>query len=134
MDNEHINIIAQVAENFNLVSHEFGEYGIDRFIIVYKPEYEPNDDELARMNLKYTEKLNPEQIEKVLSMPPVEELEEEKPKRKKKKAVEEEEPVEKLIAIGTVKRVRKSTAEAIEETRMRKKTSNIDVDALFDEK
>jgi hypothetical protein len=60
MDMEHINIISQVAENFGLVSHEFGEYGIDRFIIVYKPEYEPSDEEIARMNLKYTEKLSKE--------------------------------------------------------------------------
>jgi hypothetical protein len=73
--------------------------------------------------------VDPEQIEKVLTMPPVEEVEEEKKPRKKKK-VEEEVVEEKLIAIGTVKRVRKSTAEAIEETRMKKK--NIDVDSLFD--
>ena len=46
---EHRFVVAQAAEKSGLVSVEFGEEGIDRFIVVYKPEFQPDDDEVARL-------------------------------------------------------------------------------------
>jgi hypothetical protein len=139
MDMERMHIIARVAEEFSLVSHEFGEEGIDRFIIVYKPEYQPDDDEIARLNLKHTQKLDDATVAKILAGNTHEpsELGEKKPKKQRQTDQEAEERIdpEMLHAVGTVKRVRRSASEAIEDVRMKSyskpKSIADDVDNLF---
>lgn len=130
LDHERMLVIARTAESFGLVSHEFGEDGIDRFIIVYKPEHQPDDLEITRLNLKHTQKMDDASIARILANATAaaagaSEAEERRPKKPKKKAeeMEDEEMLkkEKLVAVGTVKRVRRSAAEAMEEIRMKKK-------------
>jgi hypothetical protein len=126
---EYRYVIAQEAESCGLVAHEFGEEGIDRFVIVYKPEFEPDDEEVARMSLKYNEKMDAAAIEKMLKADTGQQPEQEK-KPRKKKEVEEENVV--LHAVGTVKRVRRGTADAIEEIRRQKTKQKTDaIDDLF---
>jgi len=130
-DVEHRYQVAKEAENCGLVSHEFGEEGIDRFIIVYKPEFEPDDDELARMALKYTRKMDESMIERALNP---EDDEEEKPKKKPKPKKTDDEDEQKVVlhAVGLTKRVRRGTADAIEEIRRQKsKKKSDEIDSLF---
>ncbi len=136
LDSEHLCVVAQAAEGCGLVSHEFGEEGIDRFIIVYKPEHQPDDTELARMALKYNEKLDDAAIERILSAKPADSVADVAPKRPKPKKAEHEDCVlpEQLHAVGTVKRVRRAAAEAIEEIRLKKaKEKSQEVNSLFGE-
>lgn len=131
MDPARINLIAQVASTFGLVSHEFGEEGIDRFIIVYKPEFEPSQEEIARMNLKYTHKMDDNAVQKILAGPQPEE-EASHRVRTKKREEEAGDAVGPLVPVGTVKRVRRNASEAMEEVRLRKKTQKLaEVDSLF---
>jgi hypothetical protein len=142
LDTEHRYVVAQAAEGCGLVSHEFGEEGIDRFIVVYKPEHQPDDTELARMGLKYNEKLDDAAIERILSAKPEENdgeppVQPKRPRQKKGAAEEGAEVVvvEKLHAVGTVKRVRRGTADAIEEIRLKKaREKSQSVDSLFEPK
>ena len=139
LDLERLHVIAQVAESFGLVSHEFGEEGIDRFIIVYKPEFQPDDDEIARLTLRHTRKLDDATVDKILAGPqPDEEGDDQaalaaaaRRAQKQKKAEAEDDFVkpEQLHAVGTVKRVRRSTSEAIEDIRQKKKST---IDSLFE--
>ena len=138
MDSERMHIIARVAEEFTLVSHEFGEEGIDRFIVVYKPEHQPDDDEIARLTLKHTQKLDDATVAKILAgnAEKVDAAMEKKPRKPRRVEEEEEERIdpEMLHAVGTVKRVRRSTSEAIEDARKnpsRPKIITDDVDSLF---
>lgn len=144
LDAEHLHVVALLAEEFGLVSHEFGEEGHDRFVIVYKPEHQPSDEEIARLSLKYNEKLDDEKVEKILADAAQDEQQDEaeaaaaKARKKKKTAEEEEEEVGTLHAVGTVKRVRRNAAEAIEEIRMQKKMeapgkAEEEIDSLFQE-
>ncbi len=144
LDAEHLYVVAQAAESCGLVSHEFGEEGIDRFIVVYKPEHQPDDVELARMGLKHNEKLDDAAIERILAAKPEESgVEGTAPQQKRprqKKAAKEEEAAaeavpETLHAVGTVKRVRRGTADAIEEIRLKKAREKAQsVDSLFEPK
>ena len=123
MDMRYRQVVASVADDYGLVSHEFGEEEIDRFIIVYKPEFTPSDDELSRMALKYDRKLDDEAIERIVNPEQVEEKPK-KPQRRKKNARDAEEEHDvgelKLHAVGTVKRVRRDAAQAMEEIRKKK--------------
>ncbi len=83
-DAEHRFVVAVEAEKCGLVSHEFGEEGIDRFIVVYKPEFEPSDDELARLTLKHTKKMDESRIDNALKEEDTKQAEEERKEAKKR--------------------------------------------------
>lgn len=131
-------IVANVADEYGLVSLEFGEEEIDRFIIVYKPEFVPSDEEIEKMTLKYNHKLEDDAIERILSQEQIAPtIVAEKPKKKKKvKNEQEEEAVGEVHAVGTVKRVRRDAAQAIEEIRKKKMLEKAvrdesNIDSLF---
>jgi hypothetical protein len=70
MNQFHRLTVASMADELGLVSHEFGEEEIDRFIIVYKAEFAPSPDEIARLTLRHTHKLADESVERIIAGEP----------------------------------------------------------------
>lgn len=92
----------------------------------YKSDHVPSDEEITRLTLKHTHKLPEETVERIIATGAPVELEEPiKRKKVSEPVVEDEESSVKLHAVGTVKRVRRNAAEAMEELRLKKKMSAI---------
>lgn len=136
MDVFHRNVVASLADEFGLVSHEFGEEEIDRYVIVYKPAHAPSPDEVARLTMKHTMKIADETVEKIIAAPEMR-LEPQQPKKKAAKVVEELDddpvPAEQLRAVGTVKRVRRNAADVMEEVRLKRRMEKIAAPSEVDE-
>ncbi len=88
-------MVASLADELGLVSHEFGEEEIDRFIIVYKAEHAPSPEEVARLTLKHTHKLAAESVERIIAAEPTPAPDEGARRPRKAQRVEEadDEPV-----------------------------------------
>lgn len=133
MDVFHRNVIASLADEYGLVTHEFGEEEIDRYVVVYKAAHAPSPDEVARLTLKHTMKIADDTVEKIIAAPaPTTSASVQT--NKKKPVVEQQQqqqqddeliPTEQLRPVGTVKRVRRNAADVMEEVRRKKKMDKI---------
>lgn len=129
MDVFHRNVVASLADECGLISHEFGEEEIDRYVVVYKPAHAPSPDEVARLTLKHTMKIADDTVEKIISAPNEPPVPAQPPQRKKSVKNEDEDedplPSEQLRAVGTVKRIRRNASDVMEEIRLKKRMEKI---------
>ncbi|XP_065206920.1 sperm-associated antigen 7 homolog [Planococcus citri] len=75
-------IIHEIAQDAGMVSYSFGEEGIDRYIVVYKKEFVPSEDELNA--LRKGEEWNEEKARQIAEKRKREEEEEEEYTKKKR--------------------------------------------------
>lgn len=132
----HRNIVASLADEFGLVSHEFGEEEIDRYVIVYKSSHAPSADEIARLTLKHTMKMADETVEKIIAGGGEVQVQQQGRKKVGKvveEVVDDVVPAEQLRAVGTVKRVRRNAADVMEEVRLKKRMEKIVAPSQVDE-
>lgn len=75
-------IIHEVAQDADMVSYSFGEEGVDRYVIIYKKENVPSEDELNA--LRKGEEWNEEKAKQIEQKRKLDEIEEEQSKKRQK--------------------------------------------------